>query len=70
MQVYSQYSGTKDPERDNVCAFVTTFVKGLRHDIKDNLRQAVICWEAKGIEEILKYTKCSSDWVDIKKERR
>ena len=60
MQVYSKYSGTKDPETENVCAFVTTFVRGLRKEIKDHLRQTVMCWEAKGIDEILKYVKYSS----------
>ena len=39
MQVYSKYSGNKDPERENVCAFVTTFVRGLRKEMKDHFRQ-------------------------------
>ena len=27
-----------------------------------------MCWEAKDIDEILKYAKYSSDWVEIKKK--
>ena len=27
-----------------------------------------MCWEVKGIDEILKYAKYLSDWVEIKKK--
>ena len=59
----------KDPEKEGgACAFVMPFVNGLHADISAHLQQSVMCWQAKGIDDILKYAKYLRDWLEMKQK--
>ena len=52
MQIFTKYSGVKDPEKNGVCGFGSAFVNFLYPEISIHLQQTVMCWQAKGIDEI------------------
>ena len=55
MQIYSKYSGVKNPEKEGISGSVTSFVHGLHPELSRHIQQNTMSWQAKEIDEILKY---------------
>ena len=69
MQIFIKYSGVKGPEKEGISGFVKIFVHRLHPELSLHVPQNMMCWQAKGIDEILKYAKYSSDWLETKQEK-
>ncbi|KAJ1205910.1 hypothetical protein NDU88_001331 [Pleurodeles waltl] len=48
---------------------VFRFVEGLRPEISQMIKNHLICWQAKPIDEVLQYAKYCSDEIELKQRK-
>ncbi|KAJ1190977.1 hypothetical protein NDU88_000294 [Pleurodeles waltl] len=48
---------------------VFRFVEGMRPEISQMIKNHLICWQAKPIDEVLQYAKYCSDKIELKQRK-
>ncbi|KAJ1139467.1 hypothetical protein NDU88_005839 [Pleurodeles waltl] len=64
LKAFKHCSGTEVVEAKDMNHLVCRFVEGLRPEISQMIKNHLICWQAKPIEEVLQYVKYYSDEVE------
>ncbi|KAJ1214747.1 hypothetical protein NDU88_002364 [Pleurodeles waltl] len=74
LKVFKHYSGTENIERKDMNHLVFRFVEGLRPEISQMIvsqmiKNHLICWQEKPIDEVLQYAKYCSDEIELKQRK-
>ncbi|XP_078496485.1 uncharacterized protein LOC144752428 [Lissotriton helveticus] len=68
LQVFKQYSGLETIDNKDMTHFIYRFVSGLKPEISQMIKDHKICWQAKPVDEILKYATFCGDEIDNKRK--
>ncbi|KAJ1106590.1 hypothetical protein NDU88_003991 [Pleurodeles waltl] len=66
MKAFKHYSGTETNETKDMKHLVLRFVEGLRPEVSQMIKNHLIYWQAKPIDEVLQYVKYCSDKIELK----
>ncbi|KAJ1117736.1 hypothetical protein NDU88_005933 [Pleurodeles waltl] len=66
LKAFKHYSGTETIEPKDMNHLVFRFVEGLRPEVGQMIKNHLICWQAKPIDEVLQYAKYCSDEIELK----
>ncbi|KAJ1114846.1 hypothetical protein NDU88_003076 [Pleurodeles waltl] len=69
LKAFKHYSGTETIEPKDMNHLVFRFVEGLRPEISQMVKNHLICWQAKPIDEVLQYAKYCSDEIELKQRK-
>ncbi|KAJ1136175.1 hypothetical protein NDU88_002593 [Pleurodeles waltl] len=69
LKAFKHYSGTEVIEAKDMNHLVFRFVEGLRPEISQMIKNHLICWQAKPIDEVLQYAKYCSDEIELKQRK-
>ncbi|KAJ1155142.1 hypothetical protein NDU88_007877 [Pleurodeles waltl] len=69
LKAFKHYSGTETIEPKDMNHLVFRFVEGLRPEISQMIKNHLICWQAKPIDEVLQYAKYCSDEIELKQRK-
>ncbi|KAJ1124395.1 hypothetical protein NDU88_002856 [Pleurodeles waltl] len=69
LKAFKHYSGTEVIEAKDMNHLVFRFVEGLRPEISQMIKNHLICWQAKPIDEVLQYAKYCSDEIELKQSK-
>ncbi|KAJ1153103.1 hypothetical protein NDU88_005869 [Pleurodeles waltl] len=69
LKVFKHYSGTEVIEAKNMNHLVLRFVERLRPEISQMIKNHLICWQAKPIDDVLQYAKYCSDETELKQRK-
>ncbi|KAJ1097957.1 hypothetical protein NDU88_003073 [Pleurodeles waltl] len=69
LKAFKHYSGTEVIEQKDMNHLVFRFVEGLRPEISQMIKNHLICWQAKPIDEVLQYAKYCSDEIELKQKK-
>ncbi|KAJ1217680.1 hypothetical protein NDU88_005273 [Pleurodeles waltl] len=69
LKAFNHYSGTEVIELKDMNHLVFRFVEGLRPEISQMIKNHLICWQAKPIDEVLQYAKYCSDETELKQRK-
>ncbi|KAJ1150012.1 hypothetical protein NDU88_002810 [Pleurodeles waltl] len=69
LKAFKDYSGTEVIEPKDMNHLVFRFVEGLRPKISQMIKNTLICWQAKPIDEVLQYAKYCSDEIELKQRK-
>ncbi|KAJ1130245.1 hypothetical protein NDU88_008600 [Pleurodeles waltl] len=69
LKAFKHYSGTEVVEPKDMNPLVFRFVEGLRREISQMIKNHLICWQAKQIDEVLQYAKYCSDEIELKQRK-
>ncbi|KAJ1178545.1 hypothetical protein NDU88_003790 [Pleurodeles waltl] len=69
LKAFKHYSGTETIEPKDMNHLVFRFVEGLRPEVSQMIKNHLICWQAKPIDEVLQYAKYCSDEVELKQKK-
>ncbi|KAJ1091547.1 hypothetical protein NDU88_004667 [Pleurodeles waltl] len=69
LKAFKHYSGTETIEPKDMNHHVFRFVEGLRPEVSQMIKNHLICWQAKPIDEVLQYTKYCSDEIELKQKK-
>ncbi|KAJ1193435.1 hypothetical protein NDU88_002733 [Pleurodeles waltl] len=64
-KAFKHYSGTKNIEPKDMNHLVFRFVEGLRPEVSQMIKNHLICWQVKPIDEVLQYAKYCSDEMEL-----
>ncbi|XP_078541437.1 uncharacterized protein LOC144826825 [Lissotriton helveticus] len=68
LQVFKMYSGLDNIETKDMTHFIYRFLLGLRPEISQWIKDNITCWQAKPIDEVLKYAKYCEDELENKRK--
>ncbi|KAJ1107905.1 hypothetical protein NDU88_005292 [Pleurodeles waltl] len=68
-KAFKHYSGTETIEPKDMNHLVFRFVEGLRPKVSQMIKNHLICWQAKPIDEVLQYAKYCSDEIELKQRK-
>ncbi|KAJ1162580.1 hypothetical protein NDU88_003048 [Pleurodeles waltl] len=68
-RAFKHYRGTKTIEAKDMIRFVFRFVEGLRPEISQMIKSHLICWQAKPIDEVLRYARFCTDEIELKQRK-
>ncbi|KAJ1140781.1 hypothetical protein NDU88_007119 [Pleurodeles waltl] len=69
LKAFKHYSGTEVIEPKDMNHLVFRFVEGLRPEISQMIKNHLIFWQAKLIDEVLQYAKYCSDEIELKQQK-
>ncbi|KAJ1180371.1 hypothetical protein NDU88_005592 [Pleurodeles waltl] len=69
LKAFKHYSGTETIEPKDMNHLVFRFVEGLRPEVSQIIKNHLICWQAKPIDEVLQYAKYCSDEIELKQKK-
>ncbi|KAJ1149345.1 hypothetical protein NDU88_002155 [Pleurodeles waltl] len=69
LKAFKHYSGTETIEAKDMNHLVFRFVEGLRPEVSQMIKNHLICWQAKPIDEVLQYAKYCSDEIELKQKK-
>ncbi|KAJ1139272.1 hypothetical protein NDU88_005647 [Pleurodeles waltl] len=69
LKAFKHYSGTEVIELTDMNHLVFRFVEGLRSEISQIIKNHLICWQAKPIDEVFAYAKYCSDDIELKQRK-
>ncbi|KAJ1144061.1 hypothetical protein NDU88_010363 [Pleurodeles waltl] len=69
LKAFKHYSGTETIEPKDMNHLVFRFVEGLRPEVGQMIKNHLICWQAKPIDEVLQYAKYCSDEIELKQKK-
>ncbi|KAJ1132076.1 hypothetical protein NDU88_010406 [Pleurodeles waltl] len=69
LKAFKHYSGTETIEPKDMNHLVFRFVEGLRPEVSQMIKNHLICWQAKPIDEVLQYAKYCSDEIELKQKK-
>ncbi|KAJ1208197.1 hypothetical protein NDU88_003583 [Pleurodeles waltl] len=69
LKAFKHYSGTETIEPKDMDHLVFRFVEGLRPEVSQMIKNHLICWQAKPINEVLQYVKYCSDEIELKQKK-
>ncbi|KAJ1108670.1 hypothetical protein NDU88_006046 [Pleurodeles waltl] len=69
LKAFKHYSGTETIEPKDMNHLVFRFVEGLRPEVGQMIKNHLICWQAKLIDEVLQYAKYCSDEIELKPKK-
>ncbi|KAJ1115249.1 hypothetical protein NDU88_003475 [Pleurodeles waltl] len=69
LKAFKHYSGTETIEPRDMNHLVFRFVEGLRPEVSQMIKNHLICWQAKPIDEVLQYAKYCSDEIELKQKK-
>ncbi|KAJ1191991.1 hypothetical protein NDU88_001304 [Pleurodeles waltl] len=69
LKAFTHYSGTETIEPKDMNHVVFRFVEGLRPEVSQMIKNHLICWQAKPIDEVLQYAKYCSDEIELKQRK-
>ncbi|KAJ1174604.1 hypothetical protein NDU88_006424 [Pleurodeles waltl] len=69
LKAFKHYSGTEVIEAKDMNHLLFRFVEGLRPEISQMIKNHLICWQAKPIDEVLQYAKYCSDEIKLKQRK-
>ncbi|KAJ1188136.1 hypothetical protein NDU88_004901 [Pleurodeles waltl] len=69
LKAFKHYSGTETIELKDMNHLVFRFVEGLRPEVSQMIKNHLICWQAKPIDEVLQYAKYCSDEIELKQKK-
>ncbi|KAJ1098570.1 hypothetical protein NDU88_003678 [Pleurodeles waltl] len=69
LKAFKHYSGTGVIEPKDMNHLVFRFVEGLRPEISQMIKNHLISWQAKPIDEVLQYAKYCSDEIELKQRK-
>ncbi|KAJ1097516.1 hypothetical protein NDU88_002634 [Pleurodeles waltl] len=69
LKAFKHYNGTEVIEPKDMNHLVFRFVEGLRPEISQMIKNHLICWQAKPIDEVLQYAKYCSDEIELKQRK-
>ncbi|KAJ1084706.1 hypothetical protein NDU88_004852 [Pleurodeles waltl] len=69
LKAFKHYSGTVVIEPKDMNHLVFRFVEGLSPEISQMIKNHLICWQAKPIDEVLQYAKYCSDEIELKQRK-
>ncbi|KAJ1191988.1 hypothetical protein NDU88_001301 [Pleurodeles waltl] len=69
LKAFKEYSGKEAVEPKDMLHFMFRFVEGLRPEVAQMIKNHLICWQAKPIDEVLQYAKYCSDEIELKQKK-
>ncbi|KAJ1193221.1 hypothetical protein NDU88_002525 [Pleurodeles waltl] len=69
LKAFKNYSGTEVVEAKDMNHLLFRFIEGLRPEISQLIKNHLICWQAKPIDEVLQYAKYCSDEIELKQRK-
>ncbi|KAJ1199065.1 hypothetical protein NDU88_002903 [Pleurodeles waltl] len=69
LKAFKHYGGTETIEPKDMNHLVFRFVEGLRPEVSQMIKNHLICWQAKPIDEVLQYAKYCSDEIELKQRK-
>ncbi|KAJ1137507.1 hypothetical protein NDU88_003905 [Pleurodeles waltl] len=69
LKAFKHYSGTEVIKAKDMNHLVFRFVEGLRPEISQMIKNHLICWQAKPVDEVLQYAKYCSDEIELKQRK-
>ncbi|KAJ1138390.1 hypothetical protein NDU88_004776 [Pleurodeles waltl] len=69
LKAFKHYSGTETIEPKDMNHLVLRFVERLRPEVSQMIKNHLICWQAKPIDEVLQYAKYCSDEIELKQKK-
>ncbi|KAJ1198591.1 hypothetical protein NDU88_002430, partial [Pleurodeles waltl] len=69
LKAFKQFSGAETIEKENMNHLVFSFVDGLKPEVSQMIKNHLICWQAKQIDEVLQYAKYCSDEIELKQKK-
>ncbi|KAJ1177284.1 hypothetical protein NDU88_002545 [Pleurodeles waltl] len=69
LKAFKHYSGTETIEPKDMNHLVFRFVKGLRPEVSQMIKNHLICWQVKPNDEVLQSAKYCSDEIELKQRK-
>ncbi|KAJ1192568.1 hypothetical protein NDU88_001875 [Pleurodeles waltl] len=69
LKAFKHYSVTETIEPKDMNHLVFRFVEGLRPEVSQMIKNHLICWQAKPIDEVLQHANYCSDEIELKQKK-